>query len=139
LYRLEQIPPGTYTLTVSAGSGTSPSSQVITLTAGTSLRRDVAMLSPASMAGIVRHNAGSEVQPRPGWTVFLYLVAQYPGVVSRTTVTDGNGTFTFSNIDAGKYIVAAGPTSDPANATNTVQVTVQPSTPRTGVIIEVSQ
>jgi hypothetical protein len=139
LYRLEQIPPGTYTLTVSAGSGTSPSSQVITLTAGTSLQRDVALAPPASMSGWVQFGTAQDSPRRPGWTVFLYLVAQYPSVVSRTTVTDGNGTFTFSNIDAGKYIVAAGPTSDPANATNTVQVTVQPSTPRTGVIIEVSQ
>ncbi|MDP9091927.1 MAG: carboxypeptidase regulatory-like domain-containing protein [Actinomycetota bacterium] len=138
-YRLEQIPPGTYTLTVSAGSGTSPSSQVITLTAGASLHRDVALAPPASMSGKVQHNTGNGEQPRAGWTVFLYPVSQYPSVVSRTTVTDRNGNFSFQDIDAGKYIVAAGPTSDPANATNTIQVTVQPSTPRINVIIEVGQ
>jgi hypothetical protein len=140
-YRLEQVPPGTYTLTVNAGSGTSPSSQVITLNFGDQLRKDVQLARPASLGGVVQHldTETSVEQPRGGWTVFLYLSTQYPNVVARTTTTDATGAFTFSGIDAGKYIVAVGPTSDPANATNTKAVTVQPSQQLTGVTIEVEQ
>lgn len=140
-YRLEQVPPGTYTLTVNAGSGTSPSSQVITLNFGDQLRKDVQLARPASLGGVVQHldTETSVEQPRSGWTVFLYLSAQYPNVVARTTTTDASGAFTFSGIDAGRYIVAVGPTSDPANATNTRAITVQPSQQLTGVTIEVDQ
>lgn len=140
-YRVEQIPPGTYTLTVNAGSGTTPSSQVITLNAGDQLRKDVQLARPASMSGVVQHlDAQTQVQqPRGGWTVFLYLSGQYPNVVAQTTTTGTNGAFSFTGIDAGKYIVAVGPTSDPANATTTKQVTVQPSQQLTGVAIEVDQ
>jgi hypothetical protein len=140
-YRLEQIPPGTYTLTVNAGSGTSPSSQVITLNAGDLLQKDVQLARPASMSGVVEHlDTQTQLeQPRGGWTVFLYLSAQYPNVVAQTTTTGTNGAFSFTGIDAGKYIVAVGPTSDPANATTTKQVTVQPSQQLTGVAIEVDQ
>jgi hypothetical protein len=107
------------------------------------------------MTGVVRQrpNPPPETTPekrRCGWTVFLYHAAEYPGLVTQTaktsagcvTATDGTdpstaGTFTFKDIAAGKYIVSTGPTSDPANATTTKQVTVQPSQQLTGVAIEV--
>jgi len=132
-YRIEQVPPGTYTLTVSAGAGTSPASAVITLAGGQSLRHNVKLLSPASMAGTVTQ-AG---EARDGWTVFLYVATQYPATVTATTTTSATGKFTFKDIAAGKYIVATGPTSDPASALATEQVTVQPSQQLTGVSIEV--
>jgi hypothetical protein len=141
-FRLEQIPPGTYTMTVTAGSGTSPSSRVITLRAGDELQRDVALPRPASLSGAVffcAENCTQDKEPRSGWSVFLYLQSQYPAQTVRTATTDASGTFTFDDIDAGKYVVATGPTSDPANATNTVLVTVQPSQQRTGVSLKVSQ
>jgi hypothetical protein len=77
--------------------------------------------------------------PRPGWTVFLYAETGYPSTVLRTTITDADGHFQFDDIDANRYIVATGPTSDPSNATATVQVTVQPSAARTGVTILVDR
>ena len=141
-YRLGLVPPGTYTLTVTAGSGTSPSSKVISVSAGQSLTENVTLSSPASMSGQVTCcTSGSQAEAgvRPGWTVFLYLAGDYPTQVDRTTTTDAAGNFTFSDIDAGRYIVATGPTSDPTNATTTTQVTVQPSQNRSGVVILVSQ
>jgi hypothetical protein len=143
-FRLEQLPPGTYTMTVSAGSGTTPNSQVITLQAGATVNRVVTLAQPASMSGTVQcctpHPAqGAESGPRAGWTVFLYQQSQYPNQVTKTAVTNSAGAFAFSDIEAGKYVVAVGPTSDPANATNTKQVTIQPSQQVTGVLITVSQ
>jgi hypothetical protein len=149
-YRIEQLPPGAYTLTVSAGSGTSPSSAVITLGAGDRTRHDVKLARPASMTGSVQELVGTLEKRHCGWTVFLYEAAAYPALVTQTTKTTtgcapvndapdppGAGTFTFDDIAAGKYIVAAGPTSDPANAITTKQATVQPSQQLTGVTIEV--
>jgi hypothetical protein len=135
-YRIEQLPPGTYTITVTAGGSTSPSSVVISLNAGDSLQKNVTLARPASMSGTVR--LGSD-EPKAGWTVFLYEAAQFPGLVSQSTRTSSTGGFAFTAISAGKYILATGPTSDPANATNTKQVTVQPSQQLTGVLIVVSQ
>ena len=141
-YRLERIPPGTYTLTVSSSSGTTPRSQVITVTAGELLVRNVALQRPASMTGVVVCcTTGSDAQAgvRAGWTVFLYPESSYPNGILRTTTTDANGRFEFDDIDANRYIVATGPTGDPSNAVATVQVTVQPSEARTGVRIVVGQ
>ena len=141
-YQLDAIPPGTYTLTVSATSGTTPTSKVITVSAGQSLSENVALIAPASISGVVECcNQGSKapIGPRAHWTVFLYQQAQYPSVVTATVTTAADGTFTFSDVDAGRYILAAGPTSDAADATTTTLVTVLPSQRRTGVAIVVSQ
>lgn len=137
-YRIEQVPPGTYTMTVTSGSGTSPASSVITLNAGDLSRQNVNLPQPASIAGVVQQG-GTKLC---GWTVFLYQATQYPTVITQTTSTESPcdpsapGTFNFKDIAAGSYIVAVGPTADPANATTTKQVTVQPSTKQT-VTIEV--
>jgi carboxypeptidase family protein len=141
-YRIEQVPPGTYTMTVSAGSGTTPNSQVLTLSGGQALVENVVLPRPASMSGTVNCcTAGSTATPgqRAGWTVFLYEQDQYPTKVLTTTVTNPKGQFTFPALLAGTYVVAAGPTSDPSDALGTTQVNVQPSQQRTGVRIVVSQ
>jgi 5-hydroxyisourate hydrolase-like protein (transthyretin family) len=141
-YRIEQVPPGTYTLTVTAGTGTIPNSQVITLAAGQSLPKSVPLPRPASMSGVVRCcTAGSNGKPgvRAGWTVFLYEQSQFPTSVLAETVTDSQGRFTFANLLSGTYIVAAGPTADPSDVLDTVQANVQPSQHRTGVTIVVSR
>jgi hypothetical protein len=123
-YRLEAIPPGTYTLTVSAGSGTTPTSQVITLQAGDVQRHNVELARPASLRGKVVDDSG---KPQPGWTVFLFAASEYPNGTPRTTTTDSDGTFTFDGVPADSYVLAVGPTSDPANAVVSVNETVTPS------------
>jgi 5-hydroxyisourate hydrolase-like protein (transthyretin family) len=141
-YRIEKLPPGTYTLTVTAGTGTIPNSQVVTLAAGQSLQKIVPLPRPASMSGVVQCcTAGSNGKPGPrsGWTVFLYEQSQFPTSVLVTTVTDSQGRFTFTNLLSGTYIVAAGPTADPSDVLDTAQVNVQASRDRTGVVILVSR
>jgi hypothetical protein len=151
-YRIDQVPPGTYTITVTAGSGTSPASAVITLIAGDQKSHNVTLSRPAAMTGGVQSKVGSLEKRQCGWTVFLYQIADYPNVVAQTTTTTSGcvdasdvsdpstaGVFTFNDIAAGKYIVSTGPTSDPANASTTRQVTVQPSQQLAGVTIEVPE
>lgn len=134
-YRVEHLPPGTYTLTVAAGSGTTPSSVVFTLHAGDVVERNVALSQPASVAGTVLNADGA---PLSGWSVFLYAAADYPGQVTQIVRTANDGSFSFAGVDAGTYVVAAGPSADAANAAVTERITVQPSK-RTRVTVRVSQ
>lgn len=134
-YRIEHVPPGTYTLTVSSGTGTSPTALVVRLAAGDVVAKNVTLAQPAAIRGKVVSTDPSAV-PRPGWTVFLYRGSQYPTTVLRTTVTAADGTFAFQGLDAGDYIIAVGPTSDAGNAVTTKTVTVRPSTLLDNVVIE---
>lgn len=142
-YRFENVPPGTYTLSTSTSSGTTPKSEVVTLAAGQTVENKLITLpAPASISGtVVCCTTGSEAVPGPrqGWSVFLYLRDEYPGNVRARVETGQNGSYSFDDVDAGTYVLAAGPTSDPASATNTVTITVQPSQARTGVRIVVNQ
>jgi hypothetical protein len=127
-YEIANIPPGTYTLTVSTGTGTSTSSEVVTLPPGTAPPHDVTLNLSASLTGLVRvATKDSTGAPSRPWYVFLYTTAQYPSVVTAVQTTDSSGRFTFPAIDAGDYIVAVGPTNDPASSMKTVAFTVQPS------------
>jgi 5-hydroxyisourate hydrolase-like protein (transthyretin family) len=109
-YRLEHLPPGTYTLTVNSSSGTSPRSLVITLTAGQNITQNVALAAPASLSGVVVGTAVPAV-PRLGWTVILYKATDYPTVQKAVTTTAApDGSFSFPDIDAGNYIVEVRPT-----------------------------
>ena len=128
-YRIETVPPGTYTLTAVSGNGTSPSSQVVTLRAGDVLREDIALTRPAALSGVLTSlvtptNARSA--PLADWTVELFFAADYPTKVSQTTTTSVTGAFTFTDIAGGSYIVQvrATPSSSPVASK---RVVVQPS------------
>ena len=123
-YRIEHVPPGTYTLTVSTTSGTSPASRVVTLQAGDSSRQDVLLAMPSSMSGTV---VGTDDTLRAAWTVTLYVATQYPAVVAATTTTNSHGEFTFEDIAAGNYIVEVRPTRSSAPVASKT-VTVRAST-----------
>jgi len=123
-YRIERVPPGTYTLTVSTTSGTSPASRVVTLQAGDASRQDVTLAMPSSMSGTV---VGTDDTLRAAWTVTLYVATQYPAVVAATTTTNSHGAFTFDDIAAGNYIVEVRPTRSSAPVASKT-VTVRAST-----------
>jgi hypothetical protein len=135
-YRIENIPPGTYTLTVEAGAGTIPNSQVVQLAAGDQLKVPVTLGRPASMQGTVVGTNGTT--PRCGWTVFLYLASDYPQTVTASTTTTGTSPdcnkYRFPIIDAGTYIIGVSPTSDPINTVLTLSVTIRQGEQFTKVI-----
>jgi hypothetical protein len=134
------IPPGTYTLTVNAGSATSTSSRVITVTAGGAPQDvEVQLAAPASVTGRVVQGSADG----PGlcsWTVNLYLQAQYPTVVTATATTCAgglpkDGSFQVSDIPAGTYVVEVRQTPGSAPVTSQT-VFVQPSAAvNVGVIV----
>ena len=132
-YYFDRIPPGTYTLTVTAGSGTSPSSQVITLAASDTAKQvDVKLARPASLTGSVQAVDGSNNPVSScGWTVVLYLEEQYPTVSARTTTATcaagaTNGVFTFDRVQAAAYVVEIRQTAGSAPLAS-VTVAVGPS------------
>ena len=90
-YEFANIPPGTYTLTVSIGTGTSTNSQVVPLPAGVASTKDVSLDLPASLTGTVKLvNSSGQVTgaPKRAWYVFLYTTANYPSIVSSVAKTD---------------------------------------------------
>jgi hypothetical protein len=111
-YYFDRIPPGTYTLTVSAGTGTSPSSRVITVAASDTPKQvDVALPGAASLSGSIHVvDSGGGTQKSCSWTVQLYVENQYPTVLYRSTTTTcatgaQDGTFSFAAVPAGTYVV----------------------------------
>jgi 5-hydroxyisourate hydrolase-like protein (transthyretin family) len=123
-YRIENITPGTYTLTVSGNSGTSPRSNVVILAAGQQSQQNVVLDAPAALIGTVVGTNGTI--PRAGWTVLIYEATQYPATIYRTTITDTTGAFSFTDIAAGNYVIEVRPTAGSA-ATGSANVTVTPS------------
>jgi hypothetical protein len=141
-YVLANVPPGTYTLTVSSGGGISTASQTVNLTAGAVNTANVSLNVPASVTGTVLITTASDPQGSPptrSWYAFLYTAAQYPSLVTAVQKTDKGGHFTFNQIDAGDYVIAIGPTQDPASTVRTVQFSARPSTASDVGTIKVAQ
>ena len=129
-FAIAGVPPGTYTLTVSVGSGVSTHSQVVNLAPGAAPPITVLLDMPASAHGVIHmtNTAGSDLgAPTRTWYVFLYTTAQYPTLVTSMATTDAQGRFSFPQIDAGDYLIAIGPTKDPASSVKTVPFTALPS------------
>jgi hypothetical protein len=126
-FEIDNVPPGTYTLSVLAGSGTGAWSTTTTVTTGT-VNKVPVLLQMAAQAQVVVTD-GPQVDTT-GWSVFLYPVANYPsGTFVRRTLTSATtgADALFENVDAGQYVVALGPTRDPATAVLTRRITVLPS------------
>lgn len=112
-YRIQGIPPGTYTVSVGLG-GVSPTSTILTLKAGD--RREFSpRLEPA--ASILGRVLGASGPVGPGWVVELYRASSYPSQVYRRTTTRAGGVFDFASLDAPEtYVVQVRPTAGSAPA-----------------------
>lgn len=110
-FEIDGVPPGTYTLSVNR-RGTSPTSTIVTLTAGEVRTYNPVLAAPASISGVVKTADGA---PRPGWVVQLYLASQYPAVIARTVTTDSAGHYLLADVDAPQsYVIEARPTASGA-------------------------
>jgi 5-hydroxyisourate hydrolase-like protein (transthyretin family) len=102
-YQVGQVEPGTYTLSASS-KGTSPTTVIITVSAGQVLTYDPVLIQPASVSGTVTSGG----VPLPGTEVDLYLTTQYPATVYRSTTTGPDGSYSFPGVDAPQaYVVEA--------------------------------
>lgn len=121
-YRIDGVPPGTWTISVSR-PGTSPTSTIVTLSAGQILPYNPVLAAPASISGVVcTVTTDANVCPPgtalPNWTVVVYIASQYPTVVSYTAVTNASGHYSIPYVDAPEvYVVAVRPTAGSSDVT----------------------
>ncbi|WGL52106.1 carboxypeptidase-like regulatory domain-containing protein [Nocardioides sp. BP30] len=120
-YRIEDIPPGTYTVSVSLG-GVTPTSSIVKLAAGDVTAYNPKLEPAASITGTVVNASGATLGP--GYVVELYQADAYPNTVYRSTTTRSDGTFSFTNVDAPQtYVIQVRPTSGSApTGTTTLQL-----------------
>ena len=119
-YRIDGVPPGTYTVSVSR-NGVSPTSTILQLRAGQVRDYSPVLAAAASVSGTVVQANG--VVPA-GWYVDLYRSSSYPDNPYRTVRTGAGGTFSFPDVDAPEvYVVEVRPTrgSQPVGS-RTIQV-----------------
>lgn len=120
-YRLDAVPPGNYTLSISR-NGVSPVSKNVDLLAGVPFVDRTTLPIAASVRGVVSVN-GTAVGS--GWVVEIYRSSQYPDVAYRASVRTANdGSYSFEDIDAPEaYIIQVRRTrGSAASGSTTVQV-----------------
>ncbi len=135
-YRIEGVPPGTYTVSVSRG-GVTPTSTLLVLKAGEVRTYSPILAEPASITGSVVQKVGG-ASVGAGWFVEIYRSSGYPGTLYRTTKTDASGSFTFDDVDAPEaYVIQvrrtegsspAGSVSVQVGRSKSVHVTVKADT-----------
>ncbi len=131
-YRIDNIKPGTYTLSVSR-TGTSPTVLTVTLVAGADLPVDMALVQPASIGGTVVARDNTSVS---NLEVALYESSRYPEESYRTTRTDSKGKFVFTDVNAPQsYVIEV--RSSAAGALGSTIVTLQPSEQQNGLTLSV--
>ena len=122
---MEDLPPGTYTVTFSR-KGTSPTSMIVTLTAGQVQRIDPVLVSPAAISGVVSMRG----TPTVGAIVSLYLASEYgtaaPPVATATT--DASGRYSFADVDAPAfYLLEVKLSANDSAVATSPPVTLNPS------------
>jgi hypothetical protein len=125
-YEITGITPGTYTLSANR-PGTSPTTVIVTVTAGQVLQYDPVMIPPAAITGHVKDRNGATVL---GLQVDLYQASRYPATVYRSTTTDLTGAYSFPDVDAPQaYVVEVrSPTSGALGSATLVLAASQSAT-----------
>jgi 5-hydroxyisourate hydrolase-like protein (transthyretin family) len=120
-YVIDDVVPGTYTISASS-KGTSPTTEIITVTAGQVLTQNIQLIQPASISGVVTLDG----VPQVGYDVDLYVSTNYPNTVTATVTTDATGHYSFTNVDAPQaYVLSVRSPSSGPLATGTIAL--QPS------------
>ncbi|SEE66050.1 carboxypeptidase regulatory-like domain-containing protein [Ruania alba] len=127
-YRIDNLPPGTYTVTFTR-SGTRPTSEIIELDAAQHRTLDPVLVAPARIEGTVTTDDG----PLADGSVSLYRANEYgtsAAPVARTS-TDGSGRYVIENIAAPENYVVEVRTSTGSIAGTSPPFTLEASEDRT--------
>jgi hypothetical protein len=139
-YHFDNVPPGTYTVTVSR-HGTRPTSQIVQLVAGDVLDKNLIVALPITICGSVHKDTASGALV-PSVQVVLYRSASYPSTPAATTQTgDANssnpGQFCFSDVDAPENYIVQVDYPTPGAAYSTTSVAVDGTAPVAALVIVV--
>jgi uncharacterized protein (UPF0248 family) len=101
-YVVENLPPGTYTVTF-ARSGTRTTSEIIVLSAAQERTLDVQLVAPARITGLVSQGG----DPLSGRIVRLYRASDYGTSAAPVaqTQTDGEGMYEIDDVEAPEHYV----------------------------------
>jgi hypothetical protein len=127
-FQIDGIAPGTYTISF-ARIGGLPTSSIVTLSAGQSLL-DNAVLAPAASISGFAYTApvgASTPVPLQGVEVRLYVASQFPTVVTTSTLTASDGSFSFPDVAAPQSYVLAFAYPQGSSAQNSYLVTTSKS------------
>jgi hypothetical protein len=106
-YEIDDIAPGTYTISFTRIGG-QPTSSIVTVVAGQQLQFNPVLNPAASISGTVVNSSNPASRlPVPGAQVTLFLATQFPTVPVTSVLTDSHGNFTFANVDAPQTFVVA--------------------------------
>ncbi len=107
-YEIDNITPGTYTISFTRVGGV-PTSSIVTLVAGQRLNDNPVLALAASIFGHVVSKPQPEQAsiPLSGVQVTLYLTTQFPTVSITSVTTDANGNFTIANVEAPQSFVVS--------------------------------
>jgi hypothetical protein len=135
-YRIENLPPGTYTISLSR-RGVRPTSGIRELTAGTTAKYSQELPLAASVGGTVVRR-GTNVSVGAGYVVELFRASEYPAIAYSTTTTVGSaGAFSFDDVDAPEvYVVQVRRTRGSAPIGSST-VTVGPSDQKNDIVVKV--
>jgi len=126
-FEIDGITPGTYTISFTRTGGL-PTSSIVTLTAGQRLEDNPVLAPAASITGFAYLTPATKPTPLPGTEVRLYLASQYPTVLSESTLTGSDGSFTFPDVAAPQSYVLAFAYPQGSSAQVTYLVTTSEST-----------
>jgi protocatechuate 3,4-dioxygenase beta subunit len=124
-YALSNVSPGTYSVGVTATGFTSPSPQVVTVTANTVATANVTMTAASSISGGV-FDTQTPAQPVAGATVTY--AGTNGNTAAGTTTTDSNGGYAFSGVSPGTYMVASTDSEYTSPAPQTVLISAGSAT-----------
>ncbi len=131
-FEFSNVAFGTYTLTASL-TGTTDVVSLVNVTDGATQHvPDIRLAAQASLVGSVTllDSAGA-FQPMPDATVRLYLATKFPGSfadAAATTVTDKDGLYSFTSLDAPQdFVIAVFPNDNSPDPLDSRLVLTEPS------------
>ena len=133
-FRIDRIPPGTYTATFTrAGSATS--ALLVTITSGLVTEQDVVLAPQASISGQILEDGIA----RAGSVVRLYKIEEFDTTVLAEVTTGANGRYTFAGLEAPQdYVVAVALAPGSSTLIASEIVSAIPGTAATDIDIDTS-
>ena len=136
-YALEELPPGTYTVTFTR-RGTATTSEIITLGAAERQQLSPVLVAAASISGAVTDASG----PVRGAVVHLYRAGEYGTAAPphATTTADDAGHYRFTDVDApGNYLIDVRRSASGVPLATSAPITLDASEQRSDVDLRISE